>query len=369
MVVSWAITIHLSFLRGFATAALAFAGNGLRRPRARGLCLAGLLALAGAALAADPLMPITLATAGPGNLSHLPVDLMRRIGADRAEGVQLAVRYFGGGPLAYQDMLAGNSDFAVAGAPALAGLAVKGKPVVSIATVNRVPTFVLMVRRDLHGRVRGLADLKGRVIGVNTSSMATKSTSQQVAEFILRRAGIKPQEVHFVPAGQSYEAQRDSLLSGAVDALMGDEPFASRLQQEKLVFALADLHDPQTSRKAMGGLFLNAQLATRRDVLEKSPEKAQRMARVLVRTLQWIAQHSAEEVVAALAPANREERDALVQLLKRYKNIYSPDGAFTREQIRTAEALFRANQPPDSAAARYDFAAMIDPRFVGLREQ
>ncbi|MDP2832942.1 MAG: ABC transporter substrate-binding protein [Pseudomonadota bacterium] len=316
------------------------------------------------AWAAAPI-PITLATAGPGNLSHLPVDLIKKIGADRAEGVELAVRYFGGGPLAYKDMLEKNADFAVAGAPALAGLKLQGEPVVSIATVNRVPTFVLMLRASLKGKVKKTADLKGRVIGVNTSSASTKSTSQQVAEFALRQAGVSLAQVNFVPAGQSLEDQMAALDSGAVDALMGDEPFASRLKDSGKVTHLLDLHDLGACRKAMGGLFLNAQLATRAEVIKNNPDKVERMVRVLRRTLQWIASHSAEEVVARLDLADPDARASLLRTLQRHKAIYSPDGAYTEEQIRTTERFFRENNAGDEKARAFSFDTLIDSRWAG----
>lgn len=313
---------------------------------------------------AQSLVPIVLATAGPGNLSHLPVDLIKKIGADRAEGVALEVRYFPGGPLAYKDMLEKNADFAVAGAPALAALRLKGEPVVSIATVNRVPTFTLMVRADLEGKVKSVADLRGRVIGVNTSSRASRSTSQQVAEYLLRRAGVDPSAVNFAPAGQSLEDQAAALESGAVDAIMGDEPFASHLRQAGKVFVLMDLHDLETSRQALGGLFLNAQLATRADVLDQRPELASRMVRVLRRTLQWMATHSAEEIADRLQPADRA---TLVRLLTRYKAIYSPDGGFTQEQIRNTERFFRSTHADDPRIERFSLEQVIDSRWAGLK--
>lgn len=319
------------------------------------------------AMAVSP-MPITLATAGPGNLSHLPVELIKKIGADQAEGVDLVVRYFGGGPLAFQDMLDKNADFAVAGAPALAGLKVKGAPVVSIATVNRVPTFVLMVRTDLKGKVKSIADLKGRVIGVNNSSSATKSTSQQVAEFILRQAGVDPRRVNFMPAGQSLADQSAALDSGAVDALMGYEPFATRLKRAGKVFFLLDLHDLEACRKAMGGLFLNAQLATREDVIQAQPDKVARMVRVLARTLRWIDQHPAEEIVAQLAPADHATAAGLKDMLQRHKDIYSPDGAFTEEQVRTSERFFRENNAGAGPAAVFTYDRLINPHWAGMRE-
>lgn len=325
------------------------------------------LMLVAAPALAQP-VAITLATAGPGNLSHLPVDLIKKIGADQAEGVNLTIRYFGGGPLAYKDMLERNSDFAVAGAPALAGLALKGEPVVSLAAVNRVPTFVLMVRHALKGKVKGLADLRGRVIGVNSSTTAAKSTSQLLAEYALRRAGIDPErEVNFLAVGQSLAEQQAALDSGAVDALMGDEPFASQLAAAGRAFVLLDFHDPATTRQYLGGLMLNAQLATRRDVLERSPLKAQKMTRVLQRSLRWIASHSPEQIAARLHPHDAAARLALVEVLRRNRGVYSPDGVFEREQIETAQAFFRATQPPGSPGAHFAFEAMIDARYAGKR--
>lgn len=308
---------------------------------------------------------IVLATAGPGNLSHLPVDLMKKIGADRAEGVDLEVHYHGGGPLAFKEMLEGGADFAVAGMPALAGLRARGQAVVSIATVNRVPTFVLMVRRDLKRQVKTPADLKGRVIGINASSMATRSTSQQLTEYLLARAGVPRGSYHLVAAGQSFEAQAAALQSGTVDALMGDEPFASRLREEGKVFFLADLHDLDACRQALGGLFLNAQLATRRDVLKRQPDKARRMVAVLRRTLQWIAAHGPQEIAATLYPDDASRREALAKGLARHKAIYSPDGAFSAEQVRTAEAFFHAVFAEDAAARALRFNDFIDATWAG----
>lgn len=152
-----------------------------------------------------------------------------------------------------------------------------------------------------------------------------------------------------------------------MDALMGDEPFATQLKDSGRVFFLLDFHDLEATRRALGGLFLNAQLATRRDVLEGQPEKVERMVRVLRRTLRWIAHHSPEQIAAMLAPEDAAARRTLATSLARHKAIYSPDGAFTQEQVRTAEAFFRANQPAGSAGAGFEFHRMLEPRYAGLR--
>jgi NitT/TauT family transport system substrate-binding protein len=316
---------------------------------------------------AASLVPITLASAGPGNLAYLPVDLIKRIGADRDEGVDLTVHYFGGGPMAYKDMLEHNADFAVGGAPALAGLKLRGEPVVSIATVNRAPAFTLVVRSELRARVHKVADLKGRVIGVTTSSAKTKSTSQQVAEFALRRAGVRPDQVNFLAAGQGYEDQLAALESGAVDALMGFEPFATQIQATGKVFTLLDLHNLAATRVIFGGLFLNTQLATRHDLVAQHPDKAARMVRVIQRTLRWIAAHSAEEVMARLELADTMAGATLLRVLARHKDIYSPDGVFTQEQIQVAERFFQENNVALPGAGQFSFSTMIEPRWAGMR--
>ncbi|MCS6786930.1 MAG: ABC transporter substrate-binding protein [Thiobacillaceae bacterium] len=313
--------------------------------------------------------PVTLAVPGPGSLNYLPIELIKKIGADRAEGLDLRLRYFSGGPLAVRDMLEGYSDFAVLGAPALAEFAARGEPVVSLAAVSRRPAFVLMVASRLKGEVRRVADLRGRVIGINSSNRQARSTSQQMAEHLLRRAGVDPdKEVNFLAAGQTLEEQRAALASGAVDALMGDEPFASQLRKEGVAFYLLDLHEPEVSRRLLGGdEFLYAQLATRRDLLMREPDKAARMVRALRRSLEWIARTTPQAIVAQLDSPDVGSRHVMLDLLRRHKDLFSPDGSFTREQLRTVEAFYRANQTAEPAASRFAFETLIEPRYAGLR--
>lgn len=92
----------------------------------------GQLALAGGLLqpaAATAPLRASISVPGPGNLLHLPIPLAGKIGADPAEGLQLDIRYTGGGPQAIRSMLERNSDFAAAGLPALALQKLSGKPV------------------------------------------------------------------------------------------------------------------------------------------------------------------------------------------------------------------------------------------------
>lgn len=172
-------------------------------------------------------MRIAISSPGPRNLSYLPIDLITKIGADRAEGAEVHVQHVGGGSVALQNVLLMNSDFAVSGVPAMLSQQANGEKVTLLAAVDDLPILVLMVRADLKKQVKSIADLKGRAIGVNTGSMSSKTTSQQLVELLLKSEGVSLDKVRIVPVGQSWNEESSVLATRTVDAIMGDEPFAS----------------------------------------------------------------------------------------------------------------------------------------------
>jgi len=307
---------------------------------------------------------VAIAVPGPGNLLFLPVTLASRISADHVEGLELDLQYVGGGPQAFRAMLDGSCDFSAGGFSALALQKINGQPVKCIAPLTRVPAYTLLVRSAFRGKVRKIGDLRGLVIGVKGHVPGGRSTTQLFTEHLLDQAGISPTEVNYVPAGQSFESQYAALASGSVDALMGDEPFATRMVRQKVAYVLADFHDLQTTRKEMGGLFLNGMIATRDDVIVRQPELVEKMVKTVQRTLDWIARHSARQMVDALGPAGGEEAESLWAVLRRRKNIYNSDARFSQEQLGAAERFLHASEKTTQARA-FRVAGLVDDRWAG----
>lgn len=322
-----------------------------------------LLALAPAVATAQTRQRVTMTLPGPGNLLFLPLYLAPRIGADVAEGLALELRYVGGGPLAMKQMLDRNSDFSAAGLSAAALQRINGYPLVCIAPLSRVPGYTLLVRQSLRKQVRSIKDLRGMVVGVKGYAPGGRSTSQLFTEFMLARAGLRANEVNYVSVGQAYANQQAALATGAVDALMGDEPFATLLQQDKEAFALADFHDPKQTRELLGGLFLNSCLTTREDMVAERAELVGQVVRMVSRTLTWVAQKSAAEIATVLS-ADAGEREKLLQVLQRNKGIYSPDGRFSAEQIATTERFLHATEQTPAAQA-FKLQSMVNARWAG----
>ncbi|MCK9386901.1 MAG: ABC transporter substrate-binding protein [Sulfuritalea sp.] len=326
----------------------------------------GLLIAASPAMAAhEAASKIVLSAPGPRNISYLPIDLIPAIGADREEGVSLQILHTGGGAVALNNLVTKNADFAVAGVPAAMSLKASGGDVVVIAPVDDAPLFVLMVRSALKDKVKRIADLKGKVIGVNTSTKGSKTTSQQLAELLLKSGGVRPNSVRIVPAGQSWAEQSSLMISGQADAVVGDEPFASRLLTDKRVFFLAHLAQPETVKGIVGANFLHAALETRSDVIAKEPAKVAKMVRMVKKSLAWIASHTPEQVADALGVKEPEERAALLLSLNKYPKTFSRDGKFSTAQLKETDIFFHSSLEQGDAGLSLSIEQMLDDRWAG----
>lgn len=326
--------------------------------------LFALLLTVATANAAEP-QRIVVSSPGPRNISYLPVDLIPAIGADKEEGARLRILHTGGGGVALKNMVTKNADFAVAGVPAAMSLRVNGGDVVVVAAVDDAPLFVLMVRSALKDKVKRIADLKGKVIGVNTGTKASKTTSQQLAELLLESDGVPADAVRIVPAGQSWIEESSLMISGQADAVLGDEPFATRLLNDKKVFFLAHLAQPETIKGVKGTQFLHAGLVTRSDVIAKDPAKVEKMVRMLKKSLAWIASHTPEQLVDVLGIKDPDERLSLIQALKKYPKAFSRDGKFSTFQLKETDVFFHAGKEAGPAGPSFSVGSMLDDRWVG----
>jgi NitT/TauT family transport system substrate-binding protein len=318
-------------------------------------------------LSAQPLR-ISVSIPGPGAACYLPVELISKIGADKAEGVDLRVVFSPGGSISIAEMLTNNVDFAVVGLPAAMSARLKDPRVIALAAINDLPLYVLLVRQGLKGEVKSIADLQGRTVGIQSSSATGKTTSQQLSELIFRRGGLPLGSYRTVSIGRRWESESMMLRTGIVDAVMADEPQASVMIENKIAFPLLHFGDTETRRLYSGAGFLRATLIGRRDRLAQDPKKSALMVKIIQRTLHWIAIHSPEEVVDKLGVSRPEDRARLVSLLATYPRLFSKDGKFSLRQLRETEIFFIDSQAGNPAAADFRIESMIVSNWAGRAE-
>ena len=91
------------------------------------------------------------------------------------------------------------------------------QPLVFSAVFNQVVHRIVAKKE-----ISNLADLRGRVVMVNVFG----GTSDLEARFVLRKAGVRLEDVSFVEAGADLEmAQLEALRRGEVDAIASSAPF------------------------------------------------------------------------------------------------------------------------------------------------
>jgi NitT/TauT family transport system substrate-binding protein len=310
---------------------------------------------------------VPLSVPGPGSAVSLPLELAVKLGIDRAEGINLRLKFVGGGGVALKDIQSGDAEFGVFGLPAAMGTHLKDPRVVALAAVEDLPVWVLMVRNSLRGTVRRVTDLKGRTIGNHSSALSTKTTGDQITELVLSSRGIAVDSVRMNSAGQNWETQSAALVSGSVDAIMTDEPFATRMASEKIAFPIYSTGNPADAKRTPGAGFLRAALIGRRDRVDANPAAAERMVKVIRRTLEWMATHTPEQMADALELKAGEERASFLTVARKYPRQYSRDAKFSAAQLRDTEVFFRASTAEDAAAQKFAVDSMIIDRWAGRK--
>lgn len=315
---------------------------------------------------APPSAEAVLVTPGPGSAVSLIPELASKIGADRAEGLALRLRFVSGGGVAIREIEDDNAQFGVFGLPAAMNQNLAGPRLIALAAIENRALLSLMVRTDLNGVVRRVEDLRGRVLGTPSNSLATLTTGQQFLLLVLREHGIRPDEVRFVAAGQSWDTQSSVLRSRIADAIVSEEPFGLRLSQEGLAYPLMRIGHVDDPATLPGVEFLRGTLIAKRSLVATQPNLVASLVRVMQRTLAWRKSHTASEVVAALGLTGDEARSFLT-MLQQYPHQFSDDGKFSAAQLAQTEVFFRESAGNSREAVAYRLESMLVDRWAGRK--
>jgi NitT/TauT family transport system substrate-binding protein len=299
---------------------------------------------------------------GPRSLPFLPLEMITPLGIDRELGAVLTLRYFTSGVLAFEDMMSGNVAFSGHGFAILPAMRKKGKPALAIASIaGSAAALAVLVRADLAGKIKRIADLKYRSIGVSSGSVNSKTYLQLVGEHVLADHGVAPYEVRWVQSAQNWDSIRSVLASKSADAVLCEEPFASRAVSAGLARFLYSAEEMKKSQSNIGGDHLRA-VVSRNPALPGHEEEARVLVQMLQRSLQWLSKAKPAEVVARLKLEDPAESKELATVLARYAGIFSPDGRFSAKTIAGTLLLLQKLGTIDQAS---DLDAVIDTQWVG----
>ncbi len=317
------------------------------------------VALAGAANAAEPeKKDLTLGVGGKALLYYLPLTIAERKGFFKDEGLNVTINDFRGGSKSLQALVGGSVDAVTGAYEHTIRMQTKGQDIRAVIELGRFPAMVLAVKSSLADKVKKPGDLKGMKIGVT----APGSSTNNFANYLLAKDGVKPDEVSFIGVGAGATAVA-AIKKGDIDALVNLDPGISALVRDGDIKILADSRTEEGTKAIFGGSSPAAVLYLKQDFIEKNPNTVQALVNALHKALKWLEKASPEDV-AATVPEEYYLNDRALYLtaVKNSLPSYSRDGMIDKEGMKAAMELLSFDK--NVANAKIDVDKTFDATFV-----
>lgn len=265
---------------------------------------------------------VRLAVGGQPQLIYLPITLADRLGYYAEEGLDVQIQDFPGGARALQSLLGGSADVVCGYYDHTVQMAAEGRELTAFVAMLRYPGLVLVVSPTPRQRVGAVADLRGAIVGVTAPGSATHF----FLNYLLVKSGLKPESVSVTGIGTSASAVA-AVERSHVDAAIVVEPTFTQLRSR--VSGLRVLADTRTAEgvRATFGVdeYPAAVLYAPQQWLSANEDTARRLARAIVRTLEWIRAHP-DEIPSKVPEFVGADRDVYMQAVAHMLPTYSVDG-------------------------------------------
>jgi NitT/TauT family transport system substrate-binding protein len=307
---------------------------------------------------------VRIAVGGQNQLLYLPTTLAQQLGYYRDEGLDVELQDFAGGSKALEALVGGSADVVSGFYDHTIQMQAQGREMTAFVSMLRFPGLVLVTSPQAAAAVKTVADLKGRIVGVTTAG----SSSNMLFNYLAQRSGVPADAVSVTAIGSAATAIA-AIEHGKVDAgMMADPAFTLVRTRNPSVRVLADLRHAEGVRQAFGSdTYPASVLYAQGGWMRTNRETVQHLARAIVRTLDWMQKHSAQEI-ADTAPAGfRGEDPALyVEAVKSSMPMFSPDGVMAADGAESVHTLL-AGSLPAVRNAKIDIAKTFTNEFVNGR--
>ncbi len=270
---------------------------------------------------------ITIMVGGIEKQIYLPAMLCQQLGYFKDEGIDVELMSEPAGVDAENEMLAGAVQGVVGFYDHTIDLQAKGKFVESVVQFSRAPGEVEMVAAKQADAIKSPADFKGKSLGVTGLGSSTNFLTQYLAV----KNGVKVSEITSVPvgAGNTFIA---AIQQGKIDAGMTTEPTISRLLKTGDAKVLIDMRSQEKTKEALGGTYPAASLYMQTAWVEAHKDDVQKLANAFVKTMKFIATHSAEEIAGKMPKDYYAgDQQMYIDALANGKEMFTPDGVMPED--------------------------------------
>lgn len=320
---------------------------------------AAMLAAGAASAQAPEKKDIKLGVGGGNSLYYLPLALTEKLGFFKEQGLNVEVNDFKGGSQSLTALIGGSVDIVTGAYEHTLRMQAKGQQIVAVIELGRYPGITLAVKKDRMDKIKTIADLKGAKIGVT----APGSSTNMIAQFLMTKSGLKPDDASFVGVGAGAGAVA-AIQKGEIDAISNIDPVIAKLEATGDVVVMADTRTTEGAGKVFGGTMSAAVAYLKRDFVEKNPNTVQALVNAFYKTLKWIDKATPEQI-ADNVPQEYwlGDKPLYITAVKANLQIYSRDGIVS-EGSQQRSVGFLKQFDKEMAAATLDPAKTFDGRFV-----
>ena len=317
-------------------------------------------ALAGLARAQGLEKPkVTLAVGGKNLLYYLPLTIAESLGYFKEEGLEVSIVDFAGGSQALRAVVGGSADVVSGAFEHTINMQAKGQRMRAFVLQGRAPQIVLGINPKTLPNYKSIADLRGRKIGVT----APGSSTNIMANFVLGKAGVKPNEVSIIGVGAGNGAVA-AMRSGQIDAISNLDPVITLLQRSGDLKIVSDTRVVAVADKVFGGPMPAGCLYAPQAYIDKHPATVQALVNAMVRADHWIQRAGPSDIVKAVPESYLlGDRAVYIDAFLASQKALSPDGMIPEAGAETARRAL-ASIDPEIAKAKLDLAAVWTNEFA-----
>ena len=307
---------------------------------AAALSLVGLAASAVRAQGKPEKARVSVAISAKASFQYLPLTIAERLGYFAAEGLEVELHDAGGGLRALQAVQDGSDDVVGGAFEDTISLQGRNQFYRAFLLLGRAPQVALGVSAKTMPGYKGMADLKGRKVGVPMPGLM----AQMVVSLMLSRGGVMQGEVSFVELATSAAAV-SAVRSGQIDAIGHTEPVMSMLEHRGDVRIVSDTRTLKGTQEVFGGPMAAACLYASDDYVQKNPRTVQALANAVVHALKWLQTAGPSDLIKVVPDAYLlGDRGVYLAAFGKVREAITVDGLIPDESVRTAlRAVGRAD--------------------------
>ncbi|MFI9407725.1 ABC transporter substrate-binding protein [Nocardia sp. NPDC052316] len=270
---------------------------------------------------------ITIMVGGLEKVIYLPAMLTKQLGFFEKNDIDVSLLGEQSGANAETALLTGDVQAVVGFYDHTVDLQAKEQCLTSVVQFADVPGEVELVAKADTATIKSVRDLRGRNLGVTSFGSSTDFLTQALtgiegmttADYTRVRAG----------AGQTFIA---GMNHNGIDAGMTTDPTVAQMVNSGEAEILVDMRTEAGTRAALGGLYPATSLYMRCETVESHPDIVRKLAAAFVQTLQWIKQHTPEEIAAKMPPQYANAgKDLYVQSIRDSIGMFNGDGLMKAE--------------------------------------